>query len=182
MSGAAGALSILSACVATVPDGGPSTDSSMDMAEIDIWSYPCTENDLELVFKPLMERFHASHDSIKASIEVQPWGGRRESLYAAAAAGEAPDIWDATTDTIPAYVEKGVILGVSDHLTDDDLADYQESELAAASFDGELIMPLFESEVNGPAYSGGLLQELGIDPATAEFDTWQKQQPPRVIT
>ncbi len=144
------------------------------MAEIDIWSCPRTENDLDIVFKPLMERFHASHDSIKANIEVQPWGGRRESLYAAAAAGEAPDIWDATTDTIPAYIEKGVNLDVSDHLTEADLADYQDAELAAASFDGVLYIPLFESEVNGPAYSGGLLRELGFDPATAVFDTWDK--------
>ena len=121
------------------------------MAEIDIWSYPSTENDLDIVFKPLMERYHASHDSIQSIFEVQPWGGRRESLYAAAAAGEAPDIWDATTDTIPAYIEKGVNLDVSDHLTEADLADYQDAELAAASFDGVLYIPLFESEVNGPA-------------------------------
>ncbi len=174
ISGAVGTLSLLSACVAGVPAAGPSTEAGMEVAEIDIWSYPRTENDLEIVFKPLMERFHATHDTIKANIEVQPWGGRRESLYAAAAAGEAPDIWDATTDTIPAYIEKGVILGVSDHLTEADLADYQASELAAASFDGVLYMPLFESEVNGPAYSGGLLRELGMDPATTVLDTWDK--------
>ncbi len=52
-----------------------------------------------------------------AEVEVQPWGGRREKLYAAAAAGEAPDIWDATTDTVPAYITKGVILGLDDLLS-----------------------------------------------------------------
>lgn len=33
------------------------------------------------------------------------------------------------------------------------------------------IMPLIEAEFNSPAYSGGLLAELGHDPATAEFST-----------
>lgn len=174
LSGAAGALSVLSACAAAMPEGGSAMEADTDVAEIDIWSYPRTENDLELVFRPLMDRFHEQHPHIKANNEVQPWGGRREKLYAAAAAGEAPDIWDATTDTIPAYIEKGVILGVSDLLSDEDLADYQDSELAAASFDGVLYMPLFEAEVNGPAYSGGLLRELGFDPETAVFDTWEK--------
>ncbi len=172
LSGAAGAVALLSACVAPTPATGEDTD--MAMAEIAIWAYPRTENDLDIVFVPLMESFHEGHGHIQASVEVQPWGGRREKLYAAAAAGEAPDIWDATTDTIPAYIEKGVILGVSDLLTASDLADYQEAELAAASFDGVLYMPLFEAEVNGPAYSGSLLRELGYDPATAQFDTWDK--------
>ena len=172
LSGAAGAVAVLSACVAPVP--GADDGTGMETTEISIWAYPRTENDLEIVFAPLLESFHEGHSHIEASVEVQPWGGRREKLYAAAAAGEAPDIWDATTDTIPAYIEKGVILGVSDLLTAEDLADYQEAELAAASFDGVLFMPLFEAEVNGPAYSGGLLRELGFDPATAQFDTWDK--------
>ena len=174
MSGALGAVAALSACVAPTPAVPSAEGAAMAPADITIWAYPRTENDLEIVFEPLLSQFHADRSGIQASVEVQPWGGRREKLYAAAAAGEAPDIWDATTDTIPAYIEKGVILGVSDHLSSSDVADYQESELAAASFDGVLYMPLFEAEVNGPAYSGGLLRELGLDPETAVFDTWDK--------
>ncbi len=175
VSGGLGALAVVNACAA--PVAAPAADDTagdMAMASITIWSYPRTENDLDIVFKGLLEGFHAEQAGIEASIEVQPWGGRREKLYAAAAAGEAPDIWDATTDTIPAYVEKGVILPLSDRLSSDDLANYGNAELSAASYDGALLMPLFESEVNGPAYSGGLLRELGIDPATAVFDTWDK--------
>lgn len=174
LSGTAASLALVSACVAPAAPAAGDMDGGMAATEITIWSYPRTENDQEIVFKPMLEGFHAGQDGIQASVEVQPWGGRREKLYAAAAAGEAPDIWDATTDTVPAYIEKGVILAVSDLLSEADLADYQASELAAASFDGVLYMPLFEAEVNGPSYSGGLLRELDIDPATAMFDTWDK--------
>ncbi|MGQ9552680.1 MAG: extracellular solute-binding protein [Anaerolineae bacterium] len=128
-----------------------------------MWTYPRTENDAEQVYKPLMEKFTQLYPGIKPMVDVQPWGGRREKLYAAAAAGEAPDIWFATTDTIPAYIEKDVILPLSDLLTAEDLADYSESEIAAASFEGKLYMPLTDAEVNGFGYNGKLLTELGYD-------------------
>jgi multiple sugar transport system substrate-binding protein len=121
-----------------------------------------------------MEKFNALHPDIVTQIDVQPWGGRREKLYAAAAAGTPPDIWFATTDTVPAYIEKDVILPLNDLLGPDELADYSAAELDAASMDGQLYMPLTEAEVNGIGYSGTLLRELGYDPATAKFETWDE--------
>ena len=169
----------LAGCV-PVESGGESMDTSSTTGEaagtttIEIWAYPRTENDLETIFTPMMEGFAEAHPDIIPEIEVQPWGGRREKLYAAAAAGTPPDIWDATTDTTPAYIEKGVILGLSDLITGEALADYSDAEIAAASLDGVLYHPLFEAEVNGIGYNGALLEELGHDPATAEFSTWDQ--------
>lgn len=172
-----GAGTMLAACVA--PGGpqsgeGPAEGATASEVTLQIWTYPRTENDAELVYQPMMEKFAEEHADIEAVVEVQPWGGRREKLYAAAAAGTPPDIWWATTDTTPAYIEKGVILPLTDLLTPDDLADYTEAEIEAASLDGDLYMPLTESEVNGIAYSGSLLRELGHDPATATFETWDQ--------
>ena len=166
--------SALAACVAPTAPAADSGDAGMATTTIDIWAYPRTENDGDIVYDPLNEGFHAAHPGIMAEVEVQPWGGRREKLYAAAAAGEAPDIWDATTDTVPAYITKDVILGLDDLLSAEDLADYGPAEIDAASLDGVLYMPLFEAEVNGIAYNGGLLSELGYDPATAAFGTWDE--------
>lgn len=166
---------ILASCVAPT---APSTEGAETGAEgssevvLEIWTYPRTENDAEIVYKPMMEKFHELHPEIGTQIDVQPWGGRREKLYAAAAAGTPPDIWFATTDTTPAYIEKDVILPLTDLLTEEDLADYSQAELDAASMDGELYMPLTEAEVNGIGYNGALLRELGHDPATAQFQTW----------
>ena len=166
--------SALAACVAPTAPAADSGDAGMATTTIDIWAYPRTENDGDIVYDPLNEGFHAAHPDIMAEVEVQPWGGRREKLYAAAAAGTPPDIWDATTDTVPAYITKDVILGLDDHLTAEDLADYNPAEVEAASLDGVLYMPLIEAEVNGIAYNGGLLSELGYDPATASFETWDE--------
>lgn len=163
---------LLVSCVAPVAPAATGGEGAVTTLEI--WTYPRTENDAELVYKPMMEQFAELHPNIVPQIDVQPWGGRREKLYAAAAAGAAPDIWYATTDTTPAYIEKDVILPLTDLLTPDDLINYSQSELDAASMDGDLYMPLVESEVNGIGYSGGLLRELGYDPTTASFQTWDE--------
>ncbi|MDE0079416.1 MAG: extracellular solute-binding protein, partial [Caldilineaceae bacterium] len=127
--------SALAACIAPAAPAADTGDAGMETTTIDVWAYPRTENDGDIVYAPLNEGFHAAHPDIMVQVEVQPWGGRREKLYAAAAAGEAPDIWDATTDTVPAYITKGVILGLDDLLTADDLADYHAAEIDAASLD-----------------------------------------------
>jgi multiple sugar transport system substrate-binding protein len=143
-------------------------------ATLEIWTYPRTENDAELVYVPMMAKFKEQYPNITPEVDVQPWSGRREKLYAAAAAGESPDIWFATTDTIPAYIEKDVILPLTDMLTEEDLADYSDAEIEAASFDGQLYMPLTDAEVNGIGYNGELLTKLGYDPETAKFETWNE--------
>ena len=166
--------SALAACVAPTAPADSGDGGGGGSTTIEVWAYPRTENDGDIVYAPLNEGFAAAHPDIMAEVEVQPWGGRREKLYAAAAAGTPPDIWDATTDTVPAYITKDVILGLDDHLTAEDLADYNPAEVEAASLDGVLYMPLIEAEVNGIAYNGGLLSELGYDPATASFETWDE--------
>lgn len=142
------------------------------VADLEIWTYPRTENDAERVYEPMMEKFSELYPFIIPNVDVQTWGGRREKLYAACAAGEPPDIWFATTDTVPAYIEKGIILPLSDLLEAEALADYSESEIAAASYEGKLYMPLTDAEVNGFGYNGNLLRECGYDPETTVIETW----------
>ncbi len=174
-----GAGALLASCAPVAPAASDSDDtggasSAGEGVTLEIWTYPRTENDAELVYGPMMERFAEIHPDITPVIDVQTWGGRREKLYAAAAANASPDIWFATTDTIPAYIEKGVILPLSDLLGPENLADYSEAEIAAASLNGKLYTPLTDAEVNGVAYNGALLRELGHDPETAKFETWDE--------
>ena len=86
------ATSFLAACVAPAAPAADSGDAAIATTTIDIWAYPRTENDGDIVYAPLNEGFHAAHPDIIAQVEVQPWGGRREKLYAAAAAPAKPPI------------------------------------------------------------------------------------------
>ncbi|MEZ4676757.1 MAG: substrate-binding domain-containing protein [Caldilineaceae bacterium] len=109
LTGGVTTAAVLAACVAPSAPAGDSAGESgavASTATLEIWSYPRTENDAEIIFAPMMEKFAELHPEIVPEIEVQPWGGRREKLYAAAAAGTAPDLWDATTDTTPPILKK----------------------------------------------------------------------------
>ena len=94
LAAGAWAGTMLAACVApTAPAGTQSGEQEAAPASevtLQIWTYPRTENDAEIVYKPMMEKFAQEHPEIEPVIEVQPWGGRREKLYAAAAAGTPP--------------------------------------------------------------------------------------------
>ena len=87
LSAGVATTSVLAACVAPAAPADSGDTGSMASVTIDIWAYPRTENDGDIVYAPLNEGFHAAHPDITAEVEVQPWGGRREKLYAAAAAG-----------------------------------------------------------------------------------------------
>src|SRR5688572_29313592 len=70
---------MLAACVApSGPQTGEQPEGAAPASEVtlQIWTYPRTENDAEVVYKPMMEKFAEEHPEIEPVIEVQPWGGR----------------------------------------------------------------------------------------------------------
>ncbi len=142
-------------------------------ADLQIWAYPNLENDLDMVYKPLMAKFNKVFPNIKTNIDVQPWSGRREKLYAAFAAGQAPDIWNATTDTLLTYVDKKIAAPL-DEILPKSLLDswgYDKAVYDAGSLDGKHYITVNWVLILGYGYNGKLMQELGYDPATTPM-TW----------
>ena len=142
-------------------------------AELEVWVYPYTENDLEIVWTPILLKFNELYPKVKVNIDVQPWGGRREKLYAAAAAGEPPDMWRGTNDTTPTYVQKGIAVDLTDLITAEDLADFSESEIAAGSYEGKIYLMLSSQQIMGYGYNVNIMTELGYDMETEDpVVTW----------
>ena len=141
--------------------------------EVAMWVYPFTENDMEIVYDPLNALFNQEYPDIKMNVDVQPWGGRREKLYAAFAANEAPDLWYANADTLPAYLDKGVALDLNEVLSPDDLAPHDETALSVGVYRGKRLFftcfPFMQGEV---VYNGTLMTECGVDPEVG-VTTWQ---------
>lgn len=141
-------------------------------AGLEVWAYPYTENDLDIVWKPLIAKFNDTYPGIVINMDVQPWGGRREKLYAAAAAGEPPDLWRGTSDTTPVYVEKGIIVDLTDLVPPEALEDFHESEIAAGSYEGRYYMLMTSQQIMGYGYNGRIMRELGYDDDADPIVTW----------
>lgn len=50
------------------------------------WSFPLLANEMEVLWKPLIEKFEAQNPDIEIKVEILPWGGRAEKLLTAVAA------------------------------------------------------------------------------------------------
>lgn len=65
------AASLLAACVApTAPADSGVGESSSASSIVEIWAYPRTENDADIVFAPIMGKFAEAYPDITPEIEI----------------------------------------------------------------------------------------------------------------
>lgn len=139
--------------------------------ELDIWTFPMTEDDQGLIWDPLGERFHAEFPEIKTNIELLPWGGRREKMLAAFAAGEAPDIAATDIDTIQLFGRSDCMEPLDDILGPEVWDDIPENLYAGLSWEGKRIMYPKTFYCDGYVANKALLTEVGWD-AEKPPETW----------
>lgn len=168
LTGGLVASTALAACVAPVAPGG--ADGSV--ADLKIWVFPLTENDQDWLWTPMMETFKAEHADIEANVELLPWGGRREKMMTAFAAGEAPDIAYVNTDTISLFGTRDVLVPLDDLVSTEAWADYPEAMTAGISWEGKRIMIPTLFIITGHVANKALLEELGWDPENPPY-TWE---------
>lgn len=157
----------------TVKVEAPATKAAAIKGELLIWTYPKTDNDLEIVFKPLMAKFHEQFPDIKTTVDVLPWRARREQLYTAFAAGAPPDIWYSNTDTLPAYAEKKLAVPLNDLIAPRDMPDYTQVELGACTWEGKQLIALHGILLRGFLYNATLMKQCGVDPQVG-IKTWDE--------
>ena len=139
------------------------TPSPKLAANIVLWTYPFTENDAEIVFAPLNALFNQEFPEVTVEVDVQPWNGRREKLYAAFAAGGGPDVHMASSDTVPAYYDKKLLLYLDDVLSTEALEGYADIYRTLFSWEGHLLAATSFQFCYGSAANGRLMEELGKD-------------------
>lgn len=169
LTGGLMATTALASCVAPAAPGG--TEAAGGSSELKIWVFPLTENDQDWLWKPLMETFKEEQPDIEANIELLPWGGRREKMMTAFAAGEAPDIAYVNTDTISLFGSRDVLVALDDLIAAEDWADYPEAMTAGISWEGKRLMIPTLFIVTGHVANKALLDELGWDPENPPY-TW----------
>jgi len=144
--------------VVEVTPAPPETSGSLK-----IWVFPLTENDMDVLWEPLMGRFKEAYPNIETNIELLPWGGRREKMLTAFAAGEAPDIAYVNTDTLSLFGTNDVLMPLGDVIPQgvwDDLTGDLERGL---SWEGKRLMFPTLMIGTGHLYNKGLFEEIGWD-------------------
>jgi ABC-type glycerol-3-phosphate transport system substrate-binding protein len=132
--------------------------------ELEVWTYAWIDNDLEAIYNPWNEAFNALYPDVKVNVDVQGWGGRREKLYAAVAAGEPPDIFHSSNDTLPTYVKNGAVLELDNIVDEALLANFTEAEIGTGTFRGKAYITPVTVSIEGTVYNADILDKSGFDP------------------
>ena len=170
---AAGAASVaLAACVSPQQASESGMAPEAAGATLNLWWYGYTDNDMELLDQ-WYEEFYEENPGIELVFDIQGWRGRREKVYIATAAGEPPDGFWATSDTIESYVVKNVANPLDDAIPQELWEQYGEAALASGTYKGEKYMAPASVEIMGFQHNGNLMEELGHD-ATWGPETWDE--------
>lgn len=179
----AGGAAILAACApATAPapaEGAEVAATTAPPAEakiegsIVVWNFPFTEDDDKNLYDPLNAKFAEEQPGIKVEVETLPWDGRREKLMTAFAAGAPPDVWLSSSDTLPRWIDSGVVLALDDCLGQDVLDDYTSDVLAIGQWEGKTYMVPVYTSGYGRLYNRTMMEEMGRDP-DQPIVTWEE--------
>jgi multiple sugar transport system substrate-binding protein len=131
----------------------------------DVWTFPQTKDDTNLVWKPLMEKFKKQYPQVDAKVELFPWGGRREKMMAAFAAGTPPDAAYVNTDTLSLFGSNDALHELDSLVPPDVWADYPKGVVdTGLSWKGKRIMIPNLLEITARVANQDLLTQLGVDP------------------
>jgi len=139
--------------------------------DLKIWVFPQGEDDMGLLWTPLQKRFAESYPNINLGIELLPWGGRREKMLTAFAAGEAPDVAYVNTDTLSLFGTNDVLIPLDDIIPQEAWDDLYGNLIAGLTWEGQRVMYPALLIGTGHIYNKGIFTELGLDPESPPL-TW----------
>ncbi|ACR79395.1 ABC transporter substrate-binding protein [Kosmotoga olearia] len=127
------------------------------------WNFPLLANEMEVLWKPLIEKFEAQNPDIEIKVEILPWGGRAEKLLTAVAAKRPPDVAYLNEFFLQMFAARGALIPLEKYLSREALARYPESLIDAVTYNGHVYLaPALVSTV-GYLYNLRVLKKVGWD-------------------
>jgi ABC-type glycerol-3-phosphate transport system substrate-binding protein len=148
------------------------TAAPSDVAgQVRVWTFPMTDDDENLIWKPLNQRLAEAYPKLQVSLEILPWSGRREKMLTAYAAGQQPDLAYVNTDTLSLFGTNDVLVALDDIVPKEAWDDLPGSLDAGLSWEGKRLM--FPNGLSGSGYlcNKALMTEVGHDPENPPY-TW----------
>lgn len=116
--------------------------------------------------------FNEIYPNITIEVIATTWDDNVEKLTTMAQAGEAPDIANVEANTIGTYVDMGVALSLTEYMSEEELANYDESALAYATLNGEVYgLPLYVS-LQALGANKEMLENAGVDVEAVQTEGW----------
>ncbi|WP_265520759.1 extracellular solute-binding protein [Oerskovia flava] len=112
--------------------------------------------------------FEAENEGITVNLEVQSWDNINDVVRTKVQSGQAPDILN--IDAFAGFVEDDLLYSADEVLSEETVADFQESFVENASMDGKQYgLPLIAS-ARTMFYNQDLFDEAGIDAPPTTWD------------
>lgn len=116
------------------------------------------------LWQDVIDGFEKENPEIEVDLEVQSWDNLEKVVSTKIQAGEAPDIYNG--GPFAGFVSDELLYPVSDVVSEDTLADFQESFLANAEVDGTAYaLPLIAS-ARALFVNNALLEQAGVEAPT----------------
>jgi multiple sugar transport system substrate-binding protein len=146
------------------PSAGKNEDSG-GVTELTYWSW--TKGSPEAV-----DAFNAAHDDIKVKFEEIPSGvdGGYAKISDAIKAGNGPDVFNLEYYALPSFVVGGSVADITDQVSEDDLAGYDEEAVELTQLDDRQWAVPYDVGVQTMYYRKDLFKKYGLDVPT----TWDE--------
>ena len=119
-----------------------------------------------------IEEFNELYPHLTIEVIATSWDDNVEKLTTMALSGQAPDIANIDASTMGTYVEMGVAVSLSDYMSADTLADYDEAALAYTTLENNVYgLPLYVS-IQGLGGNKAMLEAAGVDVEKVQNEGW----------
>lgn len=123
-------------------------------------------------FDEWTKEFHEQYPNLTLKIEAASWEDVTQKLDVQVQAGSPPDIAFVGANTIPKYIDSGLLLDIGKIATEDMLKDFDQNILNYyRNGDGLYGMPAY-AEVHGIGGNKEMLEAAGVDWKKVQKDGW----------
>jgi multiple sugar transport system substrate-binding protein len=173
-----GLLMLASACSSEGGGVGAVCDGTIDQDTIEVWIHEGTEADAYL---SLIDAFNASGAGVTVQVTTVPEGGYTDTVNAAAAAGDLPDVIDFDGPTLANFAWGGTIVHMDDCITDEIKDNLLPSIVEGGTYEGNLYsVGTFDSGLGIYAWRSAL-DEVGARIPTSPDDAWTVEEMEQVL-
>lgn len=123
-----------------------------------------------------IKEFNEIYPHLTIEVIATSWDDNVEKLTTMALSGQAPDIANIDASTMGTYVEMGVAVSLTDYMSADRLADYDETALAYTTLDNTVYgLPLYVS-IQGLGGNKAMLEAAGVDVEKVQNEGWTYEE------